>query len=166
MDENVRQFHLEEYKQLRSEMTGLLSRIELLFRYSLVVVATVFAWLLVNSLSAILDSTGTTVICVRQPKSLLFFGWLIAPLFVAGAGRMAQITNVRLTEIGEYLVGLESALGCRSLGWEKHLAQKRAIITPTTTNLWWLMFALTLSASVVGLCTIARASDACPILKA
>ena len=163
MDEHTRQFHLEEYKQLRSEITGLLSRIELLFRYSLLVVATVFAWLLVNSLSVLPPDPG--VICVRQPRSLLFFGWLIPPLFVAGAGRMAQITNVRVTEIGEYLLKLESALGSDLLGWERHLAQKKAIITPTTINLWWLMFALTLSASIVGLCTIAGAGSVCPVPK-
>ena len=43
MDEDARAFHLEEYRQLRAEVIGLLSRIEALFRYSLVVFASVFA---------------------------------------------------------------------------------------------------------------------------
>src|SRR6185369_1641845 len=117
MNTTEHNFHLEEYKQLRTEVTGLLSRIELLFRYSLLVSATVFAWLLSNSMGVTeeLDS------CIKLPKVFLAFGWLIPPAFVLCAGLMAATTNTRVIETGEYLRRLEVALGYRALGWESHL---------------------------------------------
>ena len=158
MEANAQAFHTEEYKQLRTEVTGLLARIELLFRYSLIVVATVFAWLLANSMS-VSDQVGT---CVKLPKPVLYFGWLIPAMFVVCAGLMAKITNVRVGQIGEYLTTLENALGVRELGWEKHLSSKESILADTTARLWWLLFGLAVVASCVGLWCVAFAANACP----
>lgn len=105
LSENSREFYQEEYKQLRSEVIGLLGRIELLFRYSMVVGASVFAWLVSNSMGV----TGTSVaICLKLPTMLLWFGWLNPPAFVLCAGLMASTTNTRITEIGGYLLGILS----------------------------------------------------------
>jgi hypothetical protein len=158
MNEGKRAFHSEEYRQLHAEVTALLARIELLFRYSLVVVATVFAWLLVNSMS-VHEEVG---VCVRLPKALLYFGWLMPPVFVACAGMMAHIANIRIGEVGEYLLKLERALGDRRLGWEKHLAGKNSVVTSTTGRMWWALFGLSVVATAVGVCSVADAWDACP----
>ncbi len=161
MEAHSQTFHAEEYKQLRAEVTGLLSRIELLFRYSLIVVATVFAWLLVNSMS-VSEAVGT---CVKLPKPVLYFGWLIPPMFVVCAGLMARVASIRVSQIGEYLMTLENALGGVGLGWEKFLATKNSILTDTTTRLWWLLFSLAIAASCVGLWSVVFAANACPAAK-
>ena len=161
MDEYTRGFHTEEYKQLRTEVTGLLARIELLFRYSIVVVATVFAWLLTNSMGL----TEIQSTCIKLPKALLYFGWLIPPAFVICAGLMAKTTNNRVTQIGKYLRTLEDALGEPTLGWEKYLAYLESILTPTTQRIWWLLFTLSSAASITGLVAICRSVASCTLTK-
>jgi hypothetical protein len=101
-DDKDREFHQEEYKQLRSEVIGLLGRIELLFRYSMVVAASVFAWLLSSSMGVLGPPPVSTYL--KLPSSLLYFGWLIPPAFVLCAGLMASTTNKRVNEIGDYLL--------------------------------------------------------------
>jgi hypothetical protein len=152
---------MEEYRQLRTEVTGLLSRIELLFRYSLLAVATVSAWLLANSMSV----TQSMDPCVKLPKALLYFGWSIPPIFVVCSGLMASITNVRVRQIGEYLTKLEERLGAADLGWERDLSKKESILTNTTTRLWWGLFAFSAIASGVGLVTVFLATGSCPVAK-
>lgn len=159
MEESTRAFHTEEYKQLRTEVTGLLARIELLFRYSIVVVATVFAWLLTNSLGLIEIHSA----CIKLPRALLYFGWLIPPAFVVCAGLMAKTTNIRVIQIGAYLRILEDALGKPPLGWEKYLALQESILTPSTQKIWWLLFILSSAASTTGLVAICRSVASCPL---
>ena len=161
MESTAQAFHMEEYKQLRAEVTGLLSRIELLFRYSLLAVASVFAWLLANSMSVHMDSG----VCVKLPKAVLYFGWLMPPAFVVCAGLMAKITNTRVFQIGEYLSRLERLLGAHDLGWECFLSKKDNLLTETTTRLWWLLFALSSVASAVGVISVLQAASGCPVAK-
>jgi hypothetical protein len=159
LETHQREFHQQEYEQLRGEVVGLLGRIELLFRYSMVVAASVFAWLLSNSMGLV----GTPAsICLKLPSPLLWFGWLIPPAFVLCAGLMASVTSKRVNEIGDYLLKLEDALGHQSLGWQKHLAGEKSILTPTTKKLWWFLFALTIVATAIALFAVYAASGACP----
>ena len=158
MDTTEHNFHLEEYKQLRTEVTGLLSRIELLFRYSLLVSATVFAWLLSNSMGLTQDLHS----CIKLPKVLLAFGWLIPPAFVLCAGLMAATTNTRVTEIGEYLRKLEVALGNQALGWQLHLGGKKDILKPMTERVWWLLLGITGATAATGLWQICSIGIGCP----
>lgn len=65
-----RVFHLEEYRQLRSEVVGLLTRVEMLFRAAIVVAATAFAWLVTKSLGVQPDHATT---CLKLPRELLWF---------------------------------------------------------------------------------------------
>ena len=160
MEDHVREFHQEEYKQLRSEVIGLLGRIEQLFRYSMVVSASVFAWLVSNSMGVLNEKPLAA--CLKLPPGLLWFGWLIPPAFVLCAGLMASTTSKRVNEIGEYLSKLEKSLGDSSLGWEKHLAEKPSVLTPMTRNLWWLLLALTLVATLIALFTVCSAAGPCP----
>ncbi len=162
LNEQSRAFHLEEYKQLRSEVIGLLARIELLFRYSMVVAASAFAWLLSNSMGAAAAKSGGAIeTCLKLPSLPLVFAWLIPPAFVFCAGLMARSTSTRVNEIGEYLHRLERALGHHALGWEAHLASKRSILTPMTEALWWLLLALTVVATAAALATLATATGVC-----
>ena len=149
MDEKIRGFHIEEYKQLRAEVTAHVSRVELLFRSSIVVVAATFAWLLAKSFS-----TTSAGICVSMPKPLVALAWLIPPVFVLCAAQMARILGQRVSEIGEYLLELEIALGSGHLGWERFFAKKAGSLTATLTNLWIVLLALTTAASIVGWATL------------
>lgn len=161
LNEPSRTFHMEEYKQLRSEVIGLLARIELLFRYSMIVAASTFAWLLSNSMAASVTANGAISACLKQPSLLLVFAWLIPPTFVFCAGMMARITRTRVGEISEYLQRLERVLGHCALGWEAHLASKRSILTPMTETLWWLLLALTVAGTTAALATVVTATGAC-----
>lgn len=160
MDATQNAFHLEEYKQLRAEVMTLLTRIEQLFRYSMIIAASIYAWLLVNSLG--LDG-AVTKSCLKLPLTLMIFGWVIPPLFIAGAGRMAYITNIRVAQMGKYLRTLEDALGVSSLGWEKAGTELAAILVPATRNAWWTIFVVALLMSIVGCFIGATTSVACPI---
>lgn len=150
MSDPKQAFHLEEYKQLRTEVASLLGRIELLFRYALVVTATVSAWLIVNSVGV---KVGTDV-WVKPPTALLTMGWLISPAFIFCAGVMADNANTRIKQIGRYLATLENRYGEPELGWEKFLAAQESIITTNTKRVWWALFVLAVLATVVGLCTL------------
>jgi hypothetical protein len=169
---DARNFHLEEYKQLRTEVTGLLARIELLFRYSMVVAATIFAWLVSNSLGVL----ASLQVCLKLPKELLWFAWLMPPIFVASAGFMAWVTHQRVGNIGDYLKELEIALGQHEYGWESFLNGRPAVngrqamharvvgspLTNATARLWWIILGLTLMASGIALCAVFSAAGACP----
>lgn len=161
--EDNREFHLEEYKQLRSEVLSLLGRIELIFRSAIIGAAAIFSWMVSNSLGVGADISR---VCLKLPPQLLLLGWLIAPIFVMCAGWMAFTISKRVKEIGGYLRELELALGCPSLGWEAYLKHKPSILEPMTKRLWWLLLALTILATAIALCIINNASGLCPPPKA
>lgn len=157
MTPSQQSFHLEEYKQLRMEVIGLVTRIEQLFRYSLIVAASVFAWLLVNSLG-LSNENGELKSCLKLPFELMVFGWSIPPLFIAGAGRLAYITNIRVSEMGEYLKRLEDALGINALGWEKFNAGLATILNPETKKAWIAMMLIATFMSLIG-CAIGASTE-------
>lgn len=154
-------FHLEEYKQLRVEVTGLVTRIEQLFRYSLIVTASVFAWLLTNSVGLFNDG-GELKSCLKLPHELMVLGWSIPPLFVAGAGRLGYITNIRVSEMGEYLKRLEDALGVSALGWEKFNAMLATRLNPETKKAWIATMVIATLMSLIGSAIGASTELACP----
>mgnify|MGYP000706344216 CR=1 FL=1 len=161
MDADARAFHMEEYRQLRAEVIGLLSRIETLFRYSLVVFASVFAWLVVNSFGV----SESMKVCVKLPRPVLAFGWLIPPAFVVCAGLMSKVAKTRVDHFGAYLAKLESTLGSRGLGWEGFLSPEESILTNTAARLWWLLLGLSIMATSIGLCTLFATTSGCPAAK-
>lgn len=154
-----RVFHLEEYRQLRTEVVGLLTRVEMLFRAAILVAATAFAWLVTNSLGVQPDHATT---CLKLPRELLWFAWLIPPAFVVCAGMMAFVTHRRITEMGGYLHQLERALGCSEMGWEAYLKRKSTVLVPMTQRLWWLLLLLTIAATLVALIAVEQAVNGCP----
>lgn len=153
-----REFHLEEYRQLRSEVVGLLARVELLFRAAVVVAATVFGWLVANSLGVQGDNATN---CLKLPRELLWFAWLIPSAFVVCSGLMAVVIHRRVTEMGGYLRQLERALGSAAMGWEDHLKLQRSVLAPMTQSLWWLLLLLTIAAMLVALITVEQTIGAC-----
>ena len=157
MESSAASFHLEEYKQIRTEVSVLLARIEQLFRYSLIVSATVIAWLLTSSLGAV----SPTEACLRLPRSFVVFGWLIPPAFVLVSGLMVLVTNKRIHQMGEYLESLERALGTEGLGWERFLGTRPSILTWSTAGVWLLVFAMVSVATATGIYAAQSATQVC-----
>ena len=154
----MREFHLEEYRQLRAEMTALLARLETLFRAAIIAVATAFAWLATHSIGV----TSPQDPCLKLPDTMVTFAWLIPPAFVLGTGLMSCTMGGRVQEIGGYLLQLEQALGRGAdLGWEAYLARQKTTVTPMVRFLWVLLLAATVAATCVGLSTLEQADSAC-----
>lgn len=147
MDTPQQAFHLEEYKQIRSEVSVLLTRVENLFRYSLIVAASIYAWLVVQSVGLAPDNS----VCLKLPVSLLTPGWLIPPVFVLLAGLLAIAAYLRIHQMGTYLGDIESALGAQKLGWQKYLKRKWPVVTGTTVLVWVLLLAASSYATLQGL---------------
>jgi hypothetical protein len=147
MSHDAEAFHLEEYKQIRSEVVGLLTRIESLFRYSIIASVAVFAWLLSSGMGA----ASATEACLKLPVSLLWVGWLIPPLFIVLCGAMAGTTMVRVVEMGSYLHRLERFLGKRWLGWQHSLYRTRSYLTPFTAIVWLMLLVAASGASYLGI---------------
>ena len=157
MDRKEDEFHLEEYKQIRTEVTGLLTRIEQLFRYSIIVSATVFAWLLSSTLGA----KSLTEACLKVPQIFAKFAILIPSTFVLIAGLMALITIVRVSQMGRYLRLLERLLGRRHIGWERFMSRKPKVLTYSTAAIWIVLFGVACTASVYGYIAIDLADEVC-----
>jgi hypothetical protein len=157
MQESEFEFHLEEYKQIRSEVASLLSRVELLLRYSLVAAASVYAWLISQSVG--LSDKGP---CLRLPSSLLSYGWWIPPAFILLAGLTAIVTYIRIRQMGGYLRNIEDAIGISKLGWEKYLKTKKPLVTPATAIVWALLLATAIVATTRGIDITESASKNAP----
>jgi hypothetical protein len=155
------EFHMEEYRQIRAECMSTLARIETLFRYSLIVLATVFSWLMVNSLGVVDELLN--VPCLKLPRFLLLFAWMLPPLFIGFAGHMARLTHMRVQDMGGYLDHLENLMGVPTYGWEKHLLRLDQALSPQTARAWWGVFILSLIVSGVGVMVTLAATTACPV---
>ena len=156
LDTPHRSFHLEEYKLIKSEVSVLLTRVENLFRYSLIVAASIYAWLIVQSVGV-----QDNVVCQKLPVSVLWPGWLIPPVFVLLAGFLAIAQYCRITQMGTYLEEIENALGSPNLGWEKFLRPKRPVVTGTTIAVWLLLLAASSCATWQGMSIMLSKPPAC-----
>ena len=151
------EFHFEEYKQIRAEVIGLLGRIEQLFRYSILVSASVTAWLLTSTLGAYSANTA----CVKIPRDFAAYGWLISPAFVLVAGLMAGVTMLRVVQMGRYLRMLEHQLGRRHIGWESFMAHKSWVLTASMGAVWVLLLGLSVGAAVLAFPVASKADQIC-----
>lgn len=149
MQEEHRGFALESYKQVRSEASVLLARIENLFRNALLVSATVFAWVL----SQAFGTTGTdkVIACLKLPKDALRLAWWIPFAFVVLSGVIVLITHVRVLQMGQFLRRCEEALGHPALSWEAYVGPKFPIFTIGTLLAWFFMLWATHYAAMTGL---------------
>lgn len=154
-----RTFHEEEYRQLRQEILSLLDRIQNLFRYSLIVSATVYAWLTATAFG--LAGVGADRACLKIPRAILLVGWWIPPAFVVLAALLAASSFWRVYVMGTYLQRIERTLGCERLGWESFNRSTRPVMTRSAIVVWTLLLIATLIATVVAVWITVHAMTAC-----
>jgi len=157
MDANQHSFNMESYKQIRSEVSVLLTRIENLFRYSLLVSASIFAWLLTKSFGL----NGLAQPCINLPREALSIAWSIPPAFVLLCGGIALATHIRIVQMSGFLEKCELALGVPELSWEVYFRSKWPLFTIVTAIAWIVMLLAVCYATYVGSC-LSR-SDYCPL---
>ncbi len=121
MKELQREFHLEEFRQLKAEITGILSRIDTLARYS--------------------------IVGLKLPKELYAPAWYLPAALAILSGLAAAVSIARVLQIGSYLRLVESALGARGLGWEAALKVKWPIVTFLGVLFWLAVVGSTLYAA-------------------
>lgn len=130
------EFHLEEFRQLKTEISALLARIGFLFRNSIVVSSVLYAWLL-SKVGAFSGSNA----CITFPKDMAAFAIWIPPTFVTASFAFGVLTYLHVVAIGEYLRKCELKLGTNELGWEKFWTGKRRFLTTGLTIIWILLLA-------------------------
>lgn len=107
-------FSLEIYKQTRAEMTGSLSRIESLLKYTLAIPALVFSWILTQGYG--LDTQGQEVItCLKLPRELLSISWYIPPVVIVLGFANIIAVYIRISELDCSLKKCEATLGDQEL---------------------------------------------------
>ena len=127
-------FHLEEFKHLKSELSGLMSSAQTLMRYAIVVSAAVFAWLAVQGIG---QAQGE--FCVKLPKEFVKLAWFIPLGFSIFGGVTALIGVIRLFDISRYLRTLEREFAMGSHGWEAYLRTRPYLLTGLGTAFWLLL---------------------------
>lgn len=131
------EFHLEEYKQLKAEVSGLLARIETLARYSLLVSAVVYSWLAVQGIAVGKDQHW----CLKLPSEILSKAWYIPLIFTILAGIATFAAYWRGREMGVYLKKLEVMLARNGVAWEHFLAPKPPVLTIAGLAFWGVLLA-------------------------
>jgi hypothetical protein len=167
-----REFHIEEFKQLKSEVTGILSSINALARYAIVVPAGVFAWLAVQGLGVAPQVAGQPAAspwCLKLPRDLYKIAWHIPAAFAILCGLAALVGIARVVEMGDYIGKLEAQLGRSSLGWEselKHRGELNKRRLPIVTSLgfvfWIAIVASTCCVAHKALALIDKDITVCP----
>ena len=149
MQEEHRTFAVESYKQIRTEVSVLLARIENLFRYAMLVSATVFAWVLTQAFGTTSNNPASP--CLKLPAQALELAWWIPFAFVILSGIVVLVTHIRVLQMGQFLKLCEEALGDSTLSWEKFLSPKFPIFTIGTIVAWAFMLWATRHAAITGL---------------
>lgn len=144
MNESEREFHLDEYRQLKQEAAALLGRIETLARLGIVVPAAVYSWLAIKGFGRGVDLNTW---CTTLPADLFKPAWMIPFAFALLSGLGAFSAYWRGRQMGAYLRSLESVMAARGLGWEQKLNPKFPILTIAGGSFW---VALLLGTFVVG----------------
>lgn len=135
-----REFHFEEYKQLRSELAASMTRLENLMRLALIAVAGVFSWLLVQGFGVAAGGGW----CLKLPYKILLVGWILPVVFVFLAGLAARAVSTRGTEVAEYIrTELEPQLATGGRAYETFLHPKPGILWKTGTAFWVTLFVAT-----------------------
>ena len=149
MKDEHRDFALESYRQIRSEVSILLARIENLFRYAMLVSASVFAWVLTQAFGT--TGSSPAEYCLKLPVKALKLAWWIPLSFVVVSGLIVLVTHIRVLQMGRFLRRCEKTLGDPRLSWELFLKTKFPIFTIGSVVAWALMLLATYYAATVGL---------------
>lgn len=130
MDDPVREFRLEEFKQLKTEVLKLSDMLASLTQWMVAGVAALIAWLLTNGFG--IDEHGR---CLLIPGSPLYWAWWLPLGIVAAFAVIAFLVAWRMKHFGGYLSHLEKYLGnCGTIGkffygWEEYFSTRSAVIT-------------------------------------
>ena len=152
MEPRLTDFHLEEYRQVRSEVVGLLEKVEQYFRYAVLVPTAIYSWLLTSAIgTGAAAASVEPAPCLKLPVTLLWVAWLIPPFFVVFCGLIALAFSVRVSQMGTYLLKLEVALGTPMLGWEKFHKPLRAQLAWTRRVTMAMILLFCVAVSSVGL---------------
>ena len=150
-----KEFHTEEYKQIRSEVVGLVEKVDQYFRYTVLVPTGAYSWLIATSFGThslpVTPTIGTS--CLKVPLALAILAWLIPPLFVLACGLIVQAFGTRISQMGEYLLQLENALGAQNLGWEKYNFLLAPDLTKSRKRTWTIILSACTVASISGILT-------------
>jgi hypothetical protein len=168
METTARDFHSEEYKQIRAEVVGVLGKIDQYFRYAVVVPTGVYSWLLSSAIGVHTIAGSSAILtspCLRLPLILVWIGWLIPPVFVFFCGLMTLAFSLRVIQMGNYLLQLENALGRPDLGWEKFNAPLMPRLTWVHKGAWLALFILCTAVSTIGIHEANNHADYCVITK-
>lgn len=152
-----KEFHAEEYKQIRSEVVALLEKVDQYYKFIVLVPTGIYSWLIATSMgtqvSAALPTSATA--CLKIPLALAILAWLIPPMFILGCGLILQAFATRISQMGVYLTMLENALGARNLGWEKFNLPLAPQLTKARKTTWTVVLGACIAASVAGIvCSI------------
>ena len=159
-------FHQEEYKQVRTEVVGLLAKIDQFFRFSVIVPTGVYSWLLTSAFGVhTLPAGAQPSLCLKLPLPLILVAWSIPPMFVFFCGLMSLAFSVRISQFGQYLLRLEGALGDSKLGWEKFNVPIAPRLTWIHKLAWAALFLICLASSLTGVVQAIGNAQLCAAAK-
>lgn len=111
-------FFADEYKQMKTEVSTMMARIETLTRLSLLGAAAVFSWLLTQGFGP--GQGGGW--CLKLPTQILEVAWYIPAWLVLVASVVALGSYIRGQQMSEYIrKELEPKLAGSGQGWETRL---------------------------------------------
>ncbi len=164
MNEDTKAFHLEEYKQVRAEVAGLLAKIDQFFRFAVLVPTAVYSWLLVNAVgvhNVTIESKTIATLCLKFSLPIQWIAWMIPPVFVFFCGLMSLAFAVRVSQFGIYLERLENGLGDNRLGWEKFNRPLAPRLKWVHAMVWLALFLTCIGSTCAGLYHASHNPDLC-----
>jgi hypothetical protein len=137
-----RDFHSEEYKQLRAEVLVLLTRLDTLLQYAVLASALAYAWICIYTFAP----SGLNKSLSLWP-AIVYTALTVPPVVVGLLGALTYSTWKRIEAIGFYLKELEELLGLPARGWEHN--KKTGVAGAVTTAAWLALLLGCMSASLI-----------------
>lgn len=123
MSTKSEQFHLEEFKLLRTEVLETIKEIPSIERLSLLMTGAIWAWIFTN----------TEHIDKSMSVYFAFIPFVISTLFLLRVSAL----KAKIKTLGGYLKKLESEYGKENLGWEAYLESRGSEIFSRFTVVFW-----------------------------
>ena len=157
---DTRAFHSTEYGQLRTEISGLMGRVETLGRFGLFIPAVVFSWLVSQGLGV--TEAGA---CLKLPKQFLQFAWFIPLAYAVLSAAAAFALYWRGRQMAGYLRDVEAGLAAPGLGWETVLEPLPPMLNGTITAFWVILIIVTGVGAAFGFVEVDQIKNFCPSSK-
>jgi hypothetical protein len=107
-------FHIEEFKALRSEIASSIARLVTILQYVLLLSAAVYVFLMRSDSQPLRGTLAEKVV------------WLIPTVATFAGAYMCFGTASYIRALGEYLLKVETCYGHPLLGWERHFNETNA----------------------------------------